>query len=87
MTRRNKGSGDPGAAHLYGIIYRPRPKSKLPLGTGVGDPPAAVRVVTHGDLGAVIISPDSAGAADSDSLPTRARVRSLGGTCSPIRRC
>jgi hypothetical protein len=63
------------AVHLYGITFRPRQKQRLPLGKGVGDPPAAVRVVSHRDLAAVLS--DSPYTTDAEGSATRERVRSM----------
>ena len=67
---------DTGPVHLYAVIEKPRPKLKLPLGTGVGDPPAPVRLVHDGVL-AGVVSNTAHVAGDDDEAPARSRARAL----------
>ena len=66
------------STYLYGVIRRSGARSKLSpdvLGTGVGDPPASVELVLHGDLAAVTsdVDPDTLG----DNAGARALRRDM----------
>ncbi len=49
------------STYLYGVIRRPGPRSKLTreaLGTGVGEPPARVRMLEYRDIAAIVSTVD-----------------------------
>lgn len=73
--------------YLYGVIPRPGPQSRLSgrvLGKGVGDPPAPVELVPHGDTAALVSSVDTAQV--GDAAGARALRRDMGAHTDTLAR-